>query len=186
MVVAHQSLVEPIEHRGALLAPQLEVARKTNALGRDIGAGLFEPQREATKLVGKFARQFRVVGRMRAVRVGALHQEGDGGWPFEHAEFELLQRSWKIARAAGDDDFAAPQARQQLRDGGDGGGVVGVVEDHQPAGMIFEPTDRGANFRRTSRAIISGRSRMSGPVVSRGFCIERKSGRLGAQREEQR
>ena len=103
MVVAHQRLVEPVEHGRALVAPQFEIAREADALGRDVGARLFEPEREVAEFAGEFLRQLRVVGRARAVLVGALDQEGDGGRPIEHAEFELAQRSGEIAGAAGDD-----------------------------------------------------------------------------------
>jgi len=91
VVVAHQGLVEPAEHGRALLAPQIEIAREANALGRDIGAGLFEPERQAAEFAGERFRLRRVVGRLRAICVGALQQEGDRGRFIEHAEFELAQ-----------------------------------------------------------------------------------------------
>jgi hypothetical protein len=42
----------------------------------------------------------------------------------------------------------AAEARQKLRDGGHGRRVVDVVEDHQPAQMVFQPAERGGDFHR--------------------------------------
>ena len=82
VVVAHQRLVEPVEHGRALVAPQFEIAREADALGRDVGARLFQPERQAAEFAGELLRQLGVVGRARAILVGALQQERDGGRPY--------------------------------------------------------------------------------------------------------
>ena len=116
VVVAHQGLVEPVEHRLALLAPQFQIAREADLLGGDIGAGLFEPEREAAELAGeRLGLQPRRRPRRSASLLGALEQEGDRGGLVERAEFEFAQARRKIGDAAGDENLAAPEPRQQLR-----------------------------------------------------------------------
>ena len=172
MVVAHQRLVEPIQHGGALLAPPCEIAREADALGRDIGARLFEPERKPAEFASERLRQLRVVGGARAVLVRALHEEGDGGRRIEHGEFELVQLGREIAAAAGDDHFSATQAREELADGGDGRRVVDVVDDHQPARMGLTPAERGGDFYRVLARVFFRQIENVRPGERRQTCFE--------------
>ncbi|MGA2493178.1 MAG: hypothetical protein ABSF67_09535 [Roseiarcus sp.] len=122
---------------------------------------------------------------MRAVRVGALHQEGDRGRLVEHAKFELAQRSGKIAGAAGDDNLAAAEARQQLVDGGDGVLVVDVVDDHQPAGMGCEPAERGGDLRRVLARVLFRQIENVRPG-ERGEARVERGRRVGAHEQQRR
>jgi len=58
----------------------------------------------------------------------------------------LRTEAGEIRYPAGDDHLAPAQPRQQFLDYGSGFGVIDIIEDHQPAGMIFESADRGGNF----------------------------------------
>jgi hypothetical protein len=53
MVIGHEISIEPVQHFGAVFLPELEIAGKANALGCDIGARLFEPERETAEFFGK-------------------------------------------------------------------------------------------------------------------------------------
>jgi hypothetical protein len=92
----------------------------------------------------------------------------------EHAEFKFADGGGEIRYPAGDDDPAPAQPRQQFLDRGSGLAVIDIVEDHQPARMIFEPADRGGDFHlvlarvllRQIENIGTGKRREAGVVTS--------------------
>ena len=73
VVVAHQILVEPVEHALAPLAPQREIMCEADALDRNTGASLLEPERETGEFVSERPGLSRIVRRDGAIVARALH-----------------------------------------------------------------------------------------------------------------
>ena len=82
-------------------------------------------------------------------------------------------------------DLAAAEARQQLVDGGDGGRIVDVVDDHQPAGMGGEPAERGGDLRRVLARVLLRQIENVRPGERGEARIERRR-RIGAQKQQRR
>ena len=140
--------IRPGERFFPALAPELQVASKADAIGRDMRARLLQTQRQAAKLPRQRPRQRRVVLALGAVRFGSVEQELRGRALFKNAEFELSKSGGKIRRPRGDDDMPAFKTRHEFRHLGNGGGVVDVVEDHQPCRVQLEPAQDGGDLGR--------------------------------------
>ena len=145
-VVARPSLRSPVRVGSfqasavvAVLAPQFQIAREADALRRDVGARLLEPEREAAE----FPRERRGPARRRR-RLAIARRCGSSKNCV--AESSSSTSSSSLRGPAG--KFAAravtttwpPFSRgMQLRDRGDGVFVVDVVEDQQPGRVRLQP-----------------------------------------------
>jgi hypothetical protein len=94
---------------------------------------LLKPERKAAELPRQTMGKRRIVLALAAVRFGALKQELRSRVLVERGNFELSHAGGKIRRPRGDDDMPAFETRQEFRYLSNGGAIVDVVEDHQPA-----------------------------------------------------
>ena len=159
--------VGPGEHLVAVLVPELEIAGEADALGRDIGARLFEPEREAAELA-------RERPGLRRVVLRAASRSPERPLEQELRRRVLVERVELERCGCAPGKFAArpvtitcpPLSRgMRFADRRDGLLVVDVVEDEEPGRVGFEPLQDAASiFASSSRASFSGRSRTEAPA----------------------
>src|SRR6516162_8591815 len=126
--------------------PVCEIAGKAHPLTLDIGSRLFECECEPAELFCEFSCAAVVVVSVAAASYCALQQKAGGVLGIQYVEFELHYLRAKIGHPAGDEHIPASEFWQQGLHCRGGGCVIDIVEDQEPARILFEPVERCADL----------------------------------------
>ena len=184
MVVAHQILVEPVEHALAPLAPQREIMREADTLDCDIGASLLEPERETGEFVSEHRAWAASSGAMaRSSRVRST-RNATAAFFVEHAEFELRIDAGKFA-ARPVTITCPPLSRAiKLTTAATASSSSTLSRIISQVGWASSHLNAASFFTTSSRASFSGRSRTSAAGERREARVQCRW--IGGAHEEQR
>ena len=162
--------IGPVQRLFPVLAPQRPIGGKTQAAAGDVGAGMFQRERQLAQFPGQRPRLGVVIRRFLALgRAG--QQERRGILERQQAEVQRIDSGRKIALPRGHDHVAAGQTRQHRLGLGQCRRGVEVVENEQPAGIGVQPVKHRAQagFVLPGVEVRQQHAGQGGEVAAQGF-----------------